>query len=50
MLHGDDNIEMDTTRGHVKKFLKIHTIHLSDTRVGYVLDMTQVHSRSARAT
>jgi len=39
MLHGHGNVEMDTTRG---KFLKIHTIRVSDTCVRHVLDTTRL--------
>jgi len=34
MLHGQDNIEMDTTRGYVTNSLK-YTWHVCLTRFGY---------------
>jgi len=47
MLHGHDNVEMDTTRG---KFLKIHMTRMFDTGVGHVSDTTWLHDRSVCAT
>jgi len=32
------------------KFFKIHTIRVSDTRVGHVSDTTRLHDTSVRAT
>jgi len=45
MLHGHDNIEVDTTRGYMTNFLK-YTRHVCLTRVS---DTTQLHDRSVRA-
>jgi len=47
MLHGHDNVKMDTTRG---KFLKIHMTGMSDTRVGHVSDTIRLNNRSVHAT
>jgi len=49
MLHGHNNIEMDMTPGR-DNFLKIHTIRVSNRRVGHISDTTQLHDKSVRAT
>ena len=45
MLHGHDNIEMNTTHGHVTNSLNTH-----DTCVGHVSDTARLHDKSVRAT